>query len=47
VVRDCTRCHDPHMGPDRLLLRPRHEWEDASVARDKRENPDFPRERDR
>ncbi len=28
VVRDCTRCHDPHMGPDRLLLRPRHQWEE-------------------
>jgi predicted CXXCH cytochrome family protein len=47
VVRDCTRCHDPHMGPDRLLLRPRHEWEDASVARDRRANVDVQSERDR
>jgi predicted CXXCH cytochrome family protein len=47
VVRDCTGCHDPHMGSDRLLLRPRHEWKDASVARDRRATPDLPRERDR
>ncbi len=26
VVRDCTRCHDPHMGRDRLLLRPEDQW---------------------
>ena len=27
VVRDCTRCHNPHRGPDRMILRPRSEWE--------------------
>lgn len=33
VVRDCTRCHDPHRGPTRALLRvprrlaPQHEWD--------------------
>jgi predicted CXXCH cytochrome family protein len=26
VVADCTRCHDPHRGPDRRLLKPPHEW---------------------
>ncbi len=28
VVRNCSRCHDPHMGTDRLLLHPRDQWED-------------------
>lgn len=27
VVRDCTGCHDPHMGSNRLLLRPRDQRE--------------------
>jgi predicted CXXCH cytochrome family protein len=47
VVRDCTGCHNPHMGPDRLLLRPRNEWADASVAPEKRADVEIPAERDR
>ena len=27
VVADCTRCHDPHRGPDHNILKARSEWE--------------------
>ncbi len=38
VVRDCTRCHDPHRGPDRMILRPRSEWEvEAETEQDERD----------
>ncbi|MFQ5415534.1 MAG: cytochrome c3 family protein [Myxococcota bacterium] len=26
VVKDCTRCHDPHRGPDRFILKDRRDW---------------------
>ncbi len=32
VVRECTNCHNPHMGSDRLLLRPGHERESPPPA---------------
>lgn len=41
VVGDCTKCHDPHMGPDRLLLRPRHQWEDPPEVPAQRAEPDL------
>ncbi len=32
VATDCTRCHDPHRGPDRMILRPRDEWEGGPAS---------------
>jgi predicted CXXCH cytochrome family protein len=42
VVADCTRCHDPHRGSDRLLLRERYVREHELRAGDPSPQPALP-----
>lgn len=42
VVADCTRCHDPHRGSDRLLLRERYVREHELRAGDQSPDPALP-----